>query len=138
VSAQNVELHRRALEAVNARDIEALIEYLDPSIEYHSSIAGSLFRGHDGMRNWHRDLEDVWGDEFRVEPEAYFDLGERTLAFFVTRGRGSQSGAEVAMPQAQAARWRDGLAVYLKVYGHREEALRDLGVSEDEVEPIAP
>jgi hypothetical protein len=28
--------------------------------------------------------------------------------------------------------------VYLKGYAHREEALRDLGVTEDDLEPIAP
>jgi hypothetical protein len=35
-------------------------------------------------------------------------------------------------------RWRDGLCVYGKQYAHREDALRDLGVSEDALEPIAP
>jgi len=138
VSEQNVEFHRQAVKAVNARDIDALIALMDPSVEYHSSVAGALYRGLDGVRSWHRELEEVWGGGFRVEPEAYFDLGAHTLAFFVSRGRGSQSGVEVAMPQAQAIKWRDGLAVYLKVYGHREEALKDLGVSDDALEPIAP
>jgi hypothetical protein len=35
-------------------------------------------------------------------------------------------------------RWRDGLAVHMKAYAHREDALRDLGVSEDQLEPIDP
>jgi hypothetical protein len=35
-------------------------------------------------------------------------------------------------------RWRDGLLVYLKVYTHRQDALSDLGFSEDALEPIAP
>jgi hypothetical protein len=42
------------------------------------------------------------------------------------------------MPNAQVFRWRDGLGVYWKGYVHREDALRDLGISEDELEPIAP
>jgi hypothetical protein len=42
------------------------------------------------------------------------------------------------MPAAQMARWRDGLIVYYKGYIHREDSLRELGVSEDELEPIAP
>ena len=42
------------------------------------------------------------------------------------------------MPNAQVARLRDGLIVYLKVYMHREDALADLGVSEDELEPLGP
>jgi hypothetical protein len=35
-------------------------------------------------------------------------------------------------------KWRDGLIVYFKGYTHREDALTDLGVSEDALEPIAP
>ena len=78
------------------------------------------------------------GDEFRLEPEAYFDLGEDTLIFYVGRGRGRHSGVEVALPGAQVFRWREDLIVYAKGYARREEALRDLGVSEDELEPIEP
>ena len=59
------------------------------------------------LRRGHRDFQDVWGEEIRVEPEAYFDRGERTLAFHVLHGRGRHSGVEVAMPIAfvTAGRW---------------------------------
>jgi hypothetical protein len=33
MSRENVELHRRLLEAFNARDIEAMVGYSDPSIK---------------------------------------------------------------------------------------------------------
>ena len=99
---------------------------------------GALYPGHDGVRSWFRDLEDVWGDAFQVEAEAYFDFGEETLMFNVLKGRGRQSGAEVAAPGAAFVRWRRGRAAYWRTYTHREDALRDLGRSEDELEPIAP
>jgi hypothetical protein len=83
-------------------------------------------------------VEDVWGGAVHAELEAYFDLGEHTLAFYVLHGRGKHSGVEVGMPVALAVRWRDGLVVYMKAYAHREDALSDLGVSEDELEPITP
>jgi hypothetical protein len=60
------------------------------------------------------------------------------LLFFVYHGRGEHSGAQVAMPAAAVTRLRDGLVVYFKAYASREDALSDLGVSEDELEPIAP
>jgi ketosteroid isomerase-like protein len=141
VSENNVELHRRVIEAYNARDTEAFVALCDPQIEVHSVFAapgGADYHGHDGVRRWHRDLEEAWGPDFRVEPEALFDLGEDTLMFSVLHGHGRQSGVKVAMPNAQVARFRDGLIVYLKVYIHREDALSDLGVSEDALEPIAP
>jgi ketosteroid isomerase-like protein len=141
VSEQNVELHRRTIETINARDLEAFIALGDPEIELHATfsvVGGAVYSGHDGMRRLFRDLEDAWGEEIRMEPEAYFDLGEYTLVFNVLHARGQQIGAEVAMPVAHVVRWRDGLAVYVKAYIHREDALEDLGVSEDALEPIAP
>jgi ketosteroid isomerase-like protein len=141
MSRQNVELHRGAVEAFNARDIEAFIAYLDPSIEFHSSFAavgGAVYHGHDGLRSWHRDLDEAWGGDIRIEPEGYFDLGEHTLAFLAQHGRGRQSGLEVAMPITHVIRWRDGLVAYWKVFAHRADALSGLGVSEDALERIDP
>jgi ketosteroid isomerase-like protein len=140
MSQENVELHRRLAEAFNRRDIEALIKALDPSVEYHpvlSAIGVSVYHSHDGLRSWFGQLDDAW-EKLRIEPEAYFDLGEQTLLFHVLHGRGRHSGAEVAMPGAQVCRWRGGLVVFGKQYAHRADALRDLGVSKDALEPIAP
>ena len=58
--------------------------------------------------------------------------------FYVLRGRGRLSGAEVTSQLTQVARWRNNLCVYAKVYTDRDEALKDLGVSEDALEPITP
>jgi ketosteroid isomerase-like protein len=141
MTESNVERNRSVIEAFNARDIERYLAFCDPSIEWHSTFAavgGAVYHGHDGVRRWHRDLEDTWGEEIRIEPEAFFDVGEHALMFGVLHGRGRESGANVAMPYATVARWRDDLMIYAKGYAHREDALRDLGVSEDELERIEP
>jgi hypothetical protein len=140
VSEQNVELHHQAIAAYNARDLEAIIALCDPSIELHSYLAvgSSPYHGHDGMRKWHQDAADAWGEEIHIEPEVFFDLGEQTLLFYVIHGRGRQSGVQVEMPNAQVFRWRERLLVYAKVYGHSKDALKDLGIAEDELKPIAP
>jgi ketosteroid isomerase-like protein len=141
MSERNVELHRRFIEAFNAHDLEAFVAHFDQSAEFRSvfaAVGGAVYRGHDELPRYFRDLTDAWGDEIRIEPEVYFDLGEHTLLLLLFHGRGRQSGADVAMPVALMARWRDGLIVYMRSYAHREDALRDLGVSEDELEPIDP
>jgi ketosteroid isomerase-like protein len=141
VSEQNVEFHRRALEAFNTRDVDAFIVFCDPEIEFHSTFAavgGASYSGHDGLRQWHRDLHDAWGDGIRVELDEYFDLGDQTLTFGALFGRGRQSGAEVAMPYAGVVKWRNGLAVDWRAYSDKEPALRHLGVSEAELDPITP
>jgi ketosteroid isomerase-like protein len=138
-TSANVELLRGFGDALNAHDIEAMLAYCDPNIELHSGIGAiqGVYHGHDGVRRWHGDNQEVWGEEIRSEIEAVFDLGEHTLAFHVARGRGQRSGVEVAMPQAVVVSWRDGLITYIKGYRDREDTLRDLGVTEDELEPIA-
>jgi len=141
VSEQNVDRLRRWITAFNARDIEAMIELCDPNVEFHSAFAavgGASYHGHAGMRKWHHDLEETWGAEIRLEPEMHFDLGEDILSFYMYYGRGQQSGAEVAMPATSVVRWRDDRIIYVKVYMQRDAALSDLGVSEDELQPITP
>jgi hypothetical protein len=44
----------------------------------------------------------------------------------------------VVGPYVRAAKWRGGLCIYWKAFTSRYDALRDLGVSEDALEPIAP
>jgi ketosteroid isomerase-like protein len=141
MSERNVELHRRFIVAFNDHDLDAFVAHFDPTAEFRSvfaAVGGAVYRGHDELPNYFRDLKDAWGDEIRIEPEVYFDLGEHTLLYLLFHGRGRQSGAEVAMPVALMGRWCDGLIVYMRSYTDREEALADLGVTEDELEPIEP
>ena len=141
MSHRNVELHGRLFAAYNAGDFDALIALCDPRIELHSVITvpgGTIYRGLDGVRDWYRDLADGWGDELRVEVETYFDLGDQTMTFHRLHAKGRRSGADVAMPVAAVMRWRNDLCTYFKTYTSREDALSDLGVSEEVLEPIAP
>ena len=73
-------------DAFNARDVETLLSYCDPGIEFHSTfsaVQGVVFyEGHDGMRRWYRDLQEAFGDELRSELEAFYDLGDQTLLVY--------------------------------------------------------
>jgi hypothetical protein len=133
MSQENVARHRRTTDLFNARDIDRTVALSDASVELHAMPAprGSVYHGHDGLRTWHRDLEEAWGDGIRADPKAYFDLGEHTAAFFVLHARGGQSGAEVTMRSASVVRWQNGLAVYVKLYPNWEDAIADLGISAD-------
>jgi ketosteroid isomerase-like protein len=130
---------RVAVEAFNARDLDGMLAVSDPDVEWHSTFAavgGAVYHGHDGIRNWHRDLDDAWGGEVRFEIESCFDLDHSLLVFGTLHAHGRHSGAKVALPIAQVWRIRDGLISYCKTYREREDALQELRVSEDELVPV--
>lgn len=135
-----MELHRCANEAIQTLDADALVELCHPRVEVHSifaAVGGAVYHGHNGVRSWLSDLDDAWS-EFHITAEAYFDLGEQTLAYIVLRGSGRQSGASVVMPYAQVMRWQVEKCVHFRAYVRREDALRDLGVSEDQLDTAGP
>jgi hypothetical protein len=91
--------------------------------------------GHDGVREYFRDLEDAWGMRSAARSRrSLISVRTRSPSTFVWTRQGERGG----MPLAQVVRWRDGLVVYFKVYAHREDALRDLGISEDSLKRIGP
>lgn len=137
----NVDRTRRLIAAYNARDIDGLVALCDPEVHFRSALTavdGATYTGHDGIRAWSEDVADAWGHETRVQPESYYDLGERTLTFHLLHGEGLQSGVRVAMPVGLIIRWRNGLAVEVTAYANRGRALSELGVTEDSLNAIAP
>ena len=138
MSRENLGRHRLLVDAFNRRDVDGIVALCDPQIELHSAVTATIYRGHEGVRGWHRDLEEAFGAELRLEPEAYFDVGEHTVTFHVLHGRGRHSGVAVAERFAHVHRWRDGLTVWFKAYAHQDDALKDLGLSKDAAEPIDP
>jgi ketosteroid isomerase-like protein len=136
--SRNVDVAREFTDAFNAGDIDSLVACCDPEIEFHSTFAavsGATYRGHEGMRQWYRDVIEAW-EEIRSTPEAFFDLREHVLVFTLIGGRGRQSGIEAEVPIAAVARVRDGLIVEYWAYTDRADALRYLGVTEGELEPV--
>jgi hypothetical protein len=55
MSEENVDSFKRGLDAYNRRDLDALMETLDPDLEFHPALAvllggqQTVFRGHQGM-----------------------------------------------------------------------------------------
>jgi hypothetical protein len=64
VSTENIELHRRIYDALNAGDAEALVAISDPRIEVRSvfaAVGGAIYHGHEGIRKWQADLREAFG-----------------------------------------------------------------------------
>ena len=135
MSEENVELVRRFVDAYNRRDLEAMLNDLDPEIEWHSGILTGLegeaavYRGHEGYREGLRDLYDALG-ETHIEYSEIRDLGERTVAIGRFRARGRESGAETESPHASVADFKDGKAISIHTYFDHAEALEAAGLWE--------
>jgi ketosteroid isomerase-like protein len=134
VSEENVDLIRRAIDAYNQRDVEALLQTLDPEIEWNPALPGVLaggshvYRGHDGIVAMFRDFADVL-DEVRFDYADIHDRGDLVVAVGEIHTRGKASGAETVSDYACVGRIRDGKGISLVGYLDPAEAMREAGLS---------
>jgi ketosteroid isomerase-like protein len=130
MSASNVEVIRRLFEAFNARDLETMLEYLEPDAELHplrAQLEGKAYRGHDGLREMLADFDEDW--EFvQVDPDELRDKDDAVVVLGRLRARGRASGAELDVPMAFLWRLRGGKAAYAETFSEPQDALRAAGL----------
>ena len=131
MSQENVDTARGLFPAFNRRDIPALLEALDPEVEWVPIMAvleGRVYCGHDGVKQWVEGLDEYW-ELFEVEPEEFRDLGDRVLALGRWRARGRVSGVGL---ENEAGTWllhfKAGKVVRLQTYTDRAEGLEAAGL----------
>ena len=135
MSQENVEAFKRGLEAGNRGDVETLLQELDPAVEWHAALHALLggeqtvFRGHDGVREMLRDLNEAFG-EIHIEISEVRDLRDGLVAIGRTRTRGKESGAETDTPLALVTEVRDGKTISIRAFLDHKQALEAAGLSE--------
>jgi ketosteroid isomerase-like protein len=125
MSQENVDLHRRATDAVNRRDLDALLALAHEDIESASRLVvmeGS-YHGHEGVRRWWRDFFG-FAPDYSIEVLEIRDLGDVTLAHMRGSGSGSASATPFDDPYWQVCRWRDAKCVFWSNYPTEAEALK--------------
>jgi hypothetical protein len=126
MSEQNVELHRRAIEAFNDRDLDAFIALADRDMELiplNLELEGGAYRGHDGVRSFWDAYLTVFPD-FGVEADEVRDLGDVTVAWVHLRGHGTGSDVPFEQPIWQVAEWRREKCVRWRSFRTEAEALK--------------
>lgn len=94
MSQENSKTVRRAVDAMNRRDLKTLNTLFADDSEFRSRLAaseGRIFRGQEGIRHYFEFLDDAF-EEYRCEVQKVIDAGEdRVVALltFSARGRGS-------------------------------------------------
>lgn len=134
MAQDNVERFRRAAAAYNRRDLDAFLEAFDPAAETHPLTLAAfgrettVYRGHDGIRQFVREVEEVLPG-IQVEVLEARDLGERVVAGGRLRARGRESGAEIESPVGWLIEFEDGRIIRMSDYLSFAEALAAAGLS---------
>jgi ketosteroid isomerase-like protein len=131
MSEENIELGYRAIDAINRRDLNGLLELMDEDVECVSRIVameGGL-HGHDGVRRWWRSWFDTFPD-YRMEIVETRDHGDVVVATLRALGHGVGSNIPVEANIFQASRWRNRKCVWWQVFRTKAEALQAAGLSE--------
>ena len=135
MSEENIDQFKRGLDAYNRRDLDALMEQLDPDVEWHPALAvvlggeKTVFRGHQGVRESIQEEDEVLA-EFQVEISEIRDPGNSVLAIGHARVRGKKSRVPVETPFCVLADIRDGMTIRLRTYFDLKEALEAAGLRE--------
>jgi uncharacterized protein len=128
VAIDNVEIVRRGYQAFEEGGVEAILQFVDPGIEWHMSAAFTrtprVYHGHEGVREVFRFFEE-WIDDLGVDPHEFIDAGDRVIVPLRMHGRLRDTGEPVAYELVQVWLGRDGKAVKLITYPDREKALAD-------------
>ena len=123
MSEENLLVVRRAFEAWQRGDTEALIALADPDVEVHvpDNPETQTWRGRDGalaaMASWTGAFED-----YGIEVESLEAEGDRVLAITRQRGRGPASGVEMEQLSPYVMTVRDGRVVRWEIYSDLDEA----------------
>jgi ketosteroid isomerase-like protein len=117
-----VEGTRRSLEAVNRRDLDALMSFLAPGAVYDTSPSGlGVYEGEAAIRAFIKGYWDAF-EELRFELEELLDLGNG-VTFSVNRqdARPAGSTAHVRTREAHVTEWVEGMVVKMTVYTDIDE-----------------
>jgi ketosteroid isomerase-like protein len=132
VSRENVEIVRRAIAAINARDIEAYRAYCTENVMLETPMAdvGGVYEGIDGIRRFLADIEEAAPD-FRMELDGVEEVdSKRVIASLRNRSTGRASGMRMAWRQTNVYDLIDGKISHVRMFVDRQEALKAVGLEE--------
>lgn len=140
MSEAEVNTARMAYAAFNRGGVDAILDFLDPEIEWRMyeqfTRESRVYRGHSGAREVLNVFEENF-DDFKAEPLEFIDVSDRVVVPVRLTGRAKGSGEEATFELVHVWTNRSSpgeavLASKLDVYSTKEEALESLGVEADD------
>jgi ketosteroid isomerase-like protein len=134
MSQANMETAKRVIDAFNRRDVDAILECVNPDLEWFPAMpvapGGGALRGREGIESYIREVNDTW-EEYRVVGQDFRDLGDdQLLVLSRVEGRGAGSRGLVDAAMGQMFDFRDGRISRVRTYLDHGEALRAAGLQQ--------
>jgi ketosteroid isomerase-like protein len=130
VAESNREIAERGYAAWNNDDLEGLLDFCHPEVEYYTSgvFPGlqSVYHGAEGIKQWWADFHEPW-NQIKVIPQRIVETDVGIAVLILFKGTGRQ-GIETEMEFINTIEIRDGFAFRFDSQPPTEEALRELGL----------
>jgi ketosteroid isomerase-like protein len=130
MSKVQLEVVRRGLEAFNARDVEAFAALVTEDFEWMPSLPGAVeggrYAGREGIDRYFAESAETW-ERLAVESEELREADGRVLMLGRAVGRGVGSGADVEMPLAFVAEFREARIARVCTFLDHADARRAFG-----------
>ena len=136
MSQRNVELVRAAMADYNEKGPEAILALIDSDfvavVPPSLSVEPDTYRGFEGMRRYFELWSEVM-DDVRFLPKEFIDAGDRIVVPFRVVARSRETQLELEQHAVHVWTLRDGRALTVEAYPTKAEALRAVGIDEQEL-----
>jgi ketosteroid isomerase-like protein len=131
MSQENVEVVRRAIAAVNERDVESYLALCTPDVEVVTAFAPieGANRGSEGVRQFFARLDEAT-TEFRLDIDSLRAMGDDRVLALVQGSGISQGGIPYSQPAATVYDLVGAKLCRVRIYLNRSEALEAAGLRE--------
>jgi ketosteroid isomerase-like protein len=131
-SEGNVEVVRRAIDAYNRRDFDAIraLNHPDLQLDWSASrgLEADVYDGVEEVIGFYRNFIGTF-EEVQIEPDSFVESGDSVVVPNVARVRG-RDGVETVARSAFVFDVREGLITRICLYQETHEALEALSLRE--------
>jgi len=125
-----IESLRAQYVAISRGDWDSVFREAHPDFEFKTPGRGLGPMSLRGPERARRAMEDFFSpyEEVLIEPEQFFDAGDRIVVYFLQRCRPKGSTAAVEIRAGHVWTMRDGRAAGLEIFPEREKAIAAAGL----------
>jgi ketosteroid isomerase-like protein len=121
----SIETLRSTYEAMSRKEWDRVFRDVHPDFELELPDRSLGARTRCGPEDAAKAVEDFFApfEEIEIEPEEFFDRGDRVAVFFLQRARPRGSSAVLELRAGHLWTLRDGKPARLQIFPERERAL---------------